>query len=196
MLTHEEAAFLAKHGYSANDVYDGRGQRQADRMNAASAAEKRIVLGNPCEKAGHRLRTRSGHCCQCDPKKLAYQDRHRAHQYVYIAGSKAGNLLKIGTASDIERRKYTLVNAVYGGFKDWEMIFYMKIREAGKVEGEAQRSLSQYQVIRTYMKDGKHQEAKELLQTSFANALNAILRAANGQIDKNAFMSSKYAQYG
>lgn len=42
---------------------------------------------------------------QCDPKKLAFQARFRAEQYVYIAGSTSARLIKIGTCIDTNQRE-------------------------------------------------------------------------------------------
>src|SRR5437016_2824107 len=100
MLT-DELRFLWRHGFASDDVYDGRGQSQAYRRQAAKAAGKFFVLGEPCRAKGHRLRTRSHHCVQCDPKKIAFQRRYNSPGYVYIAGSMSGRVIKIGTAIDI-----------------------------------------------------------------------------------------------
>jgi hypothetical protein len=110
------------------------------------------------------LRTRSGHCAQCDTRTLAYQGRHHSPGYVYIAGSLSAKLLKIGTAIDIEQRKSNLRHQAYGGIHDWEMLFYAKVDNGGKVEGDALRLLRSFKITRTYEKDGSLQDASELLQ--------------------------------
>jgi hypothetical protein len=56
----EEVRFLARHGYSEADVYDGRYQSKERRAAAAKEAGKHLVLarvigrGN-CRRMGHRL---------------------------------------------------------------------------------------------------------------------------------------------
>lgn len=84
----DELEFLKRHGVKLEEVHDGQRQSQARRRTEAERLGKTLVLGPPCQAANHRLRTRAGHCVQCDPKKLAYQTRHTAPGYVYIAGSK------------------------------------------------------------------------------------------------------------
>ena len=37
--------------------------------------------------AGHRLRSRAGHCFQCDTARIAFVKRHHDTAYIYIAGS-------------------------------------------------------------------------------------------------------------
>jgi len=85
-LTQDEQRFLARYGLTANDVYDGRGVHNKIRRRLAKEVGKAVILKTPCAKAGHRLATRAGHCVQCDPKKLAFQQRHSESGYVYIAG--------------------------------------------------------------------------------------------------------------
>ena len=89
-LTDDEIWFLRLRGFSPEDVYDGRYEFKEDREMAAKNAGKTLVLGPRCRAAGHRLRTRSGHCVQCDPKKIAFQERYNSPGYVYIAGSLSG----------------------------------------------------------------------------------------------------------
>lgn len=174
MLTKDELEFLRTQGLSTADVYDGRGQSSAAWKAGVRSAGKTVVLGSPCSSKGHRLRTRSGHCAQCDTAKLSYQKRHNTEGYIYIAGSKAARLLKVGTCVDIEQRRRNLRNQMYGGITDWEMLFTAKVDAGGKVEGDALARLSRFKVVRMYEKDGKKQEAAEMLKTSFSVALSVV----------------------
>lgn len=174
MLTKDETEFLRNQGLTAVDVYDGRGQSSASWKAGVRSAGKTVVLGTPCTSKGHRLRTRSGHCAQCDTAKLSYQKRHNTEGYIYIAGSKAAKLLKVGTCVDIEQRRRNLRNQMYGGISDWEMLFTAKVDAGGKVEGDALARLSKHKVVRMYEKDGKKQEAAEMLKASFSAVLAAV----------------------
>src|SRR5260370_33669925 len=101
LLSADEVRFLARHGYSEEDVYDGRYQSKEGRAAAAKEAGKHLVLagvigrGN-CRRMGHRLRTRAGHCIQCKPTNIAFQRREDTPGYVDIACSLAGPVLKSG----------------------------------------------------------------------------------------------------
>lgn len=108
MLTKDEIEFLKTQGLTAADVYDGRSQSSATWKVGVRAAGKTVVLGTPCSSKGHRLRTRSGDCAQCDTAKLSYQKRHNSEGYIYIAGSKSAKLLKVGTCVDIDQRHRNL----------------------------------------------------------------------------------------
>ncbi len=177
MLTVAELNFLKSQNLTAKDVYDGRNQSAAVWKAEVRAAGLTLVLGTPCKNGGHRLRTRSGHCVQCDTSKLSYQNRHNAPGYIYIAGSRSARLLKIGTAIDIDQRTHNLRHQAYGGIGDWEMLFTVKVENGGKTEGDALSRLTRFKVIQTYDKDGSLQDAVELLQTSFTKAINAIAAA-------------------
>jgi hypothetical protein len=177
MLTEIEIEFLKSQGLAQHDVYDGRGQSKEEWRAAAKSEGKILVLGTPCGEANHRLRTRSGHCVQCNSKKIAFQERHNSVGYVYIAGSMDAKLIKIGTAIDIEQRLSNLRHQAYGGIRDWEMLFTAKVTNSGKTEGEALSQLKQSKITRAYSKDGNEQEASELLKTNFTKAINAVGRA-------------------
>ncbi|MFT4163385.1 GIY-YIG nuclease family protein [Shinella sp.] len=195
MLTRDEIDFLKAQGLSPADVYDGRGQSSAAWKAGVRSAGKTVVLGSPCSSKGHRLRTRSGHCAQCDTAKLSYQKRHNTEGYIYIAGSKAARLLKVGTCVDIEQRRRNLRNQMYGGISDWEMLFTAKVEAGGKVEGDALARLSKFKVVRMYEKDGKKQEAAEMLKTSFSVALSVVqesLKATKATEIRKALKTSDY----
>ena len=195
MLSKEEKAFLRSQNLSDADVYDGRGQASAEWKRAAREAGLTVVLGAPCAKGGHRLRTRSGHCIQCDTSKISYQKRHHSVGYVYIAGSKSAQLLKIGTAVDIEQRKGNLRRQAYGGASDWEMLFSAKVTNGGKTEGEAIRRLAKYRVSASYAKDGNQQEAIEMLRVGYTKALNAVAKAIGDEPPSELWQSAHRDDY-
>ncbi len=178
-FTDDERRWLAWHGFSTDDVYDGRGQSQATRRRAAKAAGKILVLGPPCRAKGHRLRTRSHHCVQCDPKKLAYQKRFSAEQYVYIAASRSAKLIKIGTCVHCGQREGQLRSEKYGDVGDWELIYSIEVRNAGEIEEHTRARLSKYRApARPYWKDNIEQYATELLLCSFSRAKKALEEVA------------------
>ncbi|RWJ74665.1 MAG: GIY-YIG nuclease family protein [Mesorhizobium sp.] len=180
MLTKDELDFLKSQGLTAADVYDGRGQSSHVWKAGVRSEGKTVVLGTACSAKGHRLRTRSGHCAQCDTAKLGYQKRHNTEGYIYIAGSKSAKLLKVGTCVDIEQRRKNLRHQAYGNVTDWEMLFTAKVDAGGRIEGDALARLSKYKVVRMYEKDGRKQEAAEMLKTSFSVALAAVQESLKG----------------
>lgn len=178
ILTDAEKRFLAWYGLGPNDVFDARGMSGRLWKQRIREEDKTVALGSACGNGGHRLRTRAGHCVQCDPKKLAFQARHSADQYVYIAGSLSTKLIKIGTCKNVPQRERQMRAESYGGANDWAVIFSIKVRNAGDIEHQARSKISQYMVVKPYWKDGFRQSGIELLQCSFSRAKEALLSVA------------------
>lgn len=180
MLTKGEILWLAQHGFSADDVYDGRWESQRQRRKGAKAAGKALVLGSPCGAAGHRLRTRSHHCVQCNIANLGFQNRYNSHGYVYIAGSRSGRVIKLGIARDIMQRESQLRNERHAGLGDWEVLFFIAVDQAGRVENEASKKVKGRRVSAEYLKDGAPQTATEILEASYTSALEAVAETVGG----------------
>lgn len=180
LLTDNELWFLGSVGLGPDDIFDARGLRQSFWRRRAKEEGKTLALGNPCTNGRHRLKTRGGHCVQCDPKKLAYQRRFGAEQYVYIAGSTSKQLIKIGTCEHCGQRERQLRNEGYGGASDWELVYSIKVRNAGEIEHAARMRLSEYVApARPYWKDNVEQYATELLSCSFSRARRALEEVAS-----------------
>ncbi|WP_142114563.1 hypothetical protein [Bosea sp. AK1] len=177
-LTRDELFFLTRQGLTDQHVLDGRRMSKEQIRLVAKDQGKSVVLGSACAKAGHRLRTRSGHCVQCDPAKLGYQKRHRAQSEVYIAISRSSGLVKVGNSTNCDVRISKINFDGVGGTKDWQLIFRLPVEEGGRLEIETQVLLSEYMVVTSYMKDGRPQDSRECFRCSPGRALEAILRAA------------------
>ena len=148
-LTAAELAFLKKYGLSANNVYDGRGQSKIKREAAAKRGGFDLILAAGCTNGGHRLKTRPGHCAQCDTSKLARQTRYNTSGSVYIAGSLQTRLLKIGSTDNVELRERTLLyESGYASAPDWKLLFHTRVAKKGEVEAAALRSLNYCKVAR------------------------------------------------
>jgi hypothetical protein len=159
------------------------------------AANKTVALGSKCRSAGHRLRSRRGHCVQCDASKLGYQARYRADQYVYIAGSRSSKLIKIGTCGNLEQRERQVRAERYASAGDWRFIFHVKVSRAGEIEDLAQSRLSRYSVMRSYWKNGVMQDGVELFKCSFSQAKNALMEVAESAKLSGPWEASNSALY-
>ena len=143
MLTDEEKRFLRDHKIQLNQVYDGRGMTKSAYQQAMQGTRMIVVAGTaPCKKAGHKLRTKSGHCFQCNPKVISFQKRSQSNAHVYIAGSVKGEYIKIGLAEDLDNRLRQLNDWAYGNAKDWKMLASSFVENAGRVENTVQTKLS------------------------------------------------------
>ncbi|WP_421405094.1 hypothetical protein [Agrobacterium fabrum] len=75
------------------------------------------------------------------------------------------------------------------------MLFTAKVDAGGKAEGDALARLSKSKVIRMYEKDGKKQEAAEMLKTSFSVASSVVqesLKTTKATEIRKALKTSDY----
>lgn len=170
IFTKQELAFLEQHKFCEEDVYDGRGESKRFRESQAKDAGKILILTSvPCQLAGHRIRTRAGHCAQCKPASIGFTTRETAAGYVYIAGSRQGQLIKIGVAGDMGQRSRQLNAERYGGYKDWVVLIHVLVNECGRLERLISNSIRGERVYATYWKDGSPQ----MIRCSFSAAFKA-----------------------
>ncbi|MEH2515162.1 ferredoxin-like protein FixX [Bradyrhizobium sp. AZCC 1610] len=117
----------------------------------------------------HRLRSRVGHCIECDTARIAFVRRHHAEAYIYIAGSLGSRVVKVGNALWPERRVSALNSRCYGSIRDWVMLYHIKFVDAGKVEFGAHRRLFGYRRGR-----------QEIFRCNYELARKALTEAATG----------------
>jgi hypothetical protein len=111
---------------------------------------------------------------------LGFQQRYNAPGYVYIAGSLSGRVIKFGTAVDITQRENQLRKERHAGLDDWEVLFFIKVDQAGRVEDEASKRTPGKHVYRNYIKDNVAQTAIEVFEGSFSDALTALTEVLGG----------------
>ncbi len=189
-----ELSFLYRYGLDTDDVYDGRGESKRTRERRAKEEGKTLIFASAC-RVGHRLKTRSGHCAQCNPINIAFQDRYNAYGYVYIAGSLSGRAIKFGNAGTIEQRENQLRAERYGGLRDWRVLFHVKVNERGRVEHNARASVQGYQVIRSYEKNGFYQTAVEMIRCPFSAALRSLQDTIGDNPRRDVWQSSNCDEY-
>ena len=189
-LNAEELAFLRSQGISPSGVLIAPDLGRERAKEIAKARGLLIVLGSRCKKAGHRLRTRSGHCIQCDPSKIAYQKRHSLHGFVYIAGSLNAKLIKVGGTEAIRDRVDRLRSERYGGAGDWLLLLHVELDRYGEAESRAHSILFRHRVEAPYLKDGHEQFGREVYRCSFSIA-EAALDKALAELEVQAKRSSR-----
>jgi hypothetical protein len=195
VLTESEIRFLQWYNLTPDDVFDGRNYSQAGTRMLAEQYGKTLVLGSPCRARGHRLRTRPGHCAQCDPKKIAYQIRFSSPGYVYIAGSLAGRAVKFGSSIDVAQRENQIRFQSYGGQSDWIVLYHVYVPDAARVEHNARTALSRFKFSRPYYKDGSRQWADELLKCSFSTAIDVLTRQVANIAKSNEWKADSCWRY-
>jgi hypothetical protein len=174
-LTESELDFLRSQGLSLLDIFDCRGRSIAACKDEAKKIGQRILLHGTCSKGGHRLKTRYGHCVQCDTSKIAFQGRKSASGVVYVMYSHKAKLTKIGYSANIDIREDKVRYDSLAGATDWTLVFYLRSGSAGRLELEVHRSLSEFRVKETYVKDGKNQTTRECYACRPLLAVNKIV---------------------
>lgn len=174
-LRPDQLSFLAAHGIPLSCVFDASGMRKPEYHTAMTELGMSFAYGvNPCNKAGHTLRTRAGHCIQCDHAKIAYMMRHDAAGTLYIAATATGKLIKIGSTNDLSTRQRNLNVFRYGGSGDWQVLATARCPTAGRVECAVHSRLSRYSVPGEYNQGGRRRRCYELFRCNFSDARDAI----------------------
>jgi hypothetical protein len=144
-------------------VFDATGLSKSRYEPIMKELEKSFAYGvTPCRAAGHTLRSRAGHCIQCNTACIAFQKRHQKDGYIYIAGSVSSRMIKIGVTGDIQNRRASLNQKLYGGANDWEILLSAHIGNAGRIESDAHKALSVFSTEGTYISEGRVTECYEL----------------------------------
>ena len=190
-LSEVELVFLGQHGLSADDVFDWRGVNRHKARAIMKSSGKVLALGAACNEAGHRLRTRAGHCVQCDPAKISYQSRKTSRATLYAAESRDEGVFKIGISQDPTKRIGALKKEKYGGMSDWTLVMARELRNAGQSESGIHQSLHAYSVTGEYYKGDHLQSAKEIFRCSLENVKKAFLaNISRDQLVENGFRAA------
>jgi hypothetical protein len=176
--TAEQIRFLQAQAIPLSRLFDATGMSRAVYQAAMKELEMVVAVGvSPCKEAGHTLRTRAGHCAQCNTHALAFLLRHDEPGEVYIATSAKMHLLKIGTSQYSLARMSNLNSYGYGGATDWSVHSNQSCKKAGRVEFMAHGLLHNHRVSRSYTKTGYTVECQELFSCTPAEATTAVQAA-------------------
>lgn len=149
--------------------------------NYVGGLRRGVAYGvTPCAKKNHTLRNKSGNCLQCYPASIGYENNHNRGGYIYIAQSKAGKIIKIGTTENILVRTKTLNEQKYGSQLDWIIPVSREVKKnCGQIEKAMHAKLKEFYVIGRYLKDGTTQSTYELFKYPIEEAtqnLDEILK--------------------
>ena len=177
-LRPDQQAFLTANRIPLSAVFDASGLSKSQYSPIMKSMEKWVAIGvTPCNKFGHQMRTRAGHCMQCNELAHVFLQRHINPGEVYIAGSNKGAFIKIGTAKSSLNRINSLNSIGYGGVDDWKLILVMQVKDAGLIEFVAQKSISEFAYPTSYLRDGKKVECVETFRCKYSRAKTALLNS-------------------
>lgn len=173
-LTAEQIIFLKSQNVSPSLLYDASGLSKQERIAMMDRLEKLFYYGGaPCKAGGHTLRTKAGHCIQCDTSKIAFQLRSSAAGYVYLAWSPSTKYIKIGYSKfHPQERAEILRNEAYGKIRDWDVKQVVRLeRNAGRTEFSIHAKLEPHIEPITYEKEkGVYVECREIFNCDLAHA--------------------------
>ncbi len=179
-LNKEQLAFLKEHKVSSKFVFDAKGLKKSEYKEIMKDLNKLVAFNvTPCSKFSHTLRTRSGHCCQCNTAYLEFQKRNDSEGIVYIAKSLLGKIIKIGFTKSIQIRSESLNRTKYGGFNDWIIVYAIESKEAGKIENKICSELSDFSKYINYEHDNHTQLASEIFTINSTMAIKLLLEVCN-----------------
>lgn len=165
-LSADQIFFLKSQNISPSLVFDASGYSKAERTAIMKEQEKLFYFGDAvCKRAGHSLRTKAGHCIQCDTSTIAYQLRSSAKGYVYLAYSPSTKYVKVGFSKHHPQdRAEILRNEAYGKIRDWDAKKVVMLeKDAGRMEFAIHAKLEPYLKTITYNRsNGEVIECREI----------------------------------
>lgn len=179
-LTKSQTDFLSSQGLSEKMTFDAKGLKKAD-YKAQMKPNGKIIAYNvtPCREKGHTLRTRNGHCAQCNTASIGFQKRSEKVGFTYIAGTKNGEIIKIGfTEIGVDLREISLNRTKYGKFDDWKILFAVNCVNALEVENLTKAMLKEKSTSILYEHDGKKQKTDELFKCSYSQAKEILIKVS------------------
>src|SRR5260370_31670747 len=181
-LTDDQARLLRSHQIPERAIFDASGMSRRRYQREMEIEEKLFAIGvTPCKRGKHTIRTRNGHCIQCNTANIAFIKRHYQNAYVYIAGSRRERGIKIGCSEAPWKREALINQRGYGGISDWRLLFYAKFPNAGKIEFYAHNRLSEFASYRTYFRENVQVECREIFSCGYSKARGTLTAvSANG----------------
>ena len=190
-LTKRQLEFISNQGIPLSSMFDASGLSKRIYTERMREQGKAFAFGvAPCAAEGHTLRTRAGHCIQCNTSNIAYMLRNIGPGYVYVAASLHGRLLKVGSCERVSGRQESLRSQRYGGHSDWEILAHAHFDQRGKVEGEIQKALQRWRVSGGYWKGDDWTECYELFVCKISRVID-LLKRFDGAAEYKCYIKIK-----
>lgn len=174
-LKKQEIAFLDKHRIALEQIIDATGLARAEYAPLMESSGSLVAIGVTACELGHRMRSKSGKCVQCNPSTLAYAKRYYEPAFVYVAYSKSGGLAKVGhTQVGMSRRIALLKSQKCGGYSDWVEQCSRWCPSGPQIEDEIHALLSEFRTEREY--GSKQGTSRELYCCPAYKAIGAYIR--------------------
>ena len=177
-LSDEQRAFIAVHGIPLGLLFDASGMTRSHYQRVMKEEGKEFAFGvGLCNRMHKAIRSRAGHCMQCNPARLAFVFGEDAPANIYIAGSMLARLLKIGRSGDLESRLRNLNVESWADHYDWRLLAFAHCESAGRVERAVHGRLASWVSSCDYVQGRKRHHSYEVFSCNFADARAAVLKA-------------------
>lgn len=176
-LSRDQIEFLARHLVPERTIFNAKGLSKSTYQQRMRDEDCDIAYGTAsCEKAGHTLRVRSGHCVQCNTATLSFQLRNKSSGEVYVAESlREPRIVKVGSSVSSVTRLANLNSEQYAGRNDWTRKYHYGVKNMGVVEFEIHATLSKYAVTdKYYLSHGNKTLCREIFSCSTEVAINTL----------------------
>jgi hypothetical protein len=177
-LSSDELEFLKAKRVPLSKVFDAYGMGKSEYHDAMKPLGAWIAFNvTACGKGGHKMRTRAGHCVQCDPAKISFIARNDKSAQVYVAHSPRRHYTKVGSAEDATVRVKSLNTHQYGQIDDWQLFYCASCEQAGEVEFRTHSLLAQHYLPRANAVGANSNQSQELFACEPSVAVEAVKKA-------------------
>lgn len=185
-LAEQERHFIDSMGITLDQIIDATGMKPAQYMPLMKKQGALLAWGStPCQKHGHRLRDKHGHCVMCAPSSLGFAKAHHVSANVYVAYSASAKRVKVGSTANVVDRIRQLNLHKSAGATDWVWCVFYGCDNAGAVETEVRRQLRKYKVDAPYgAKEGVSNEIFRCGRRTAVKALHDVLFMPNSEFEE------------
>lgn len=174
-MNNEQRVFFLKNNIPFELTYNANGLPLSAEVQDIMKAEGKGFAYNAtsCENEGHTISDSTGHCVECEIKRIATTKRSFSVGCVFIAGSVIGQVIKIGSTRSKEIKAASLNRTKFGNYDDWEILYSCYCPESGKVEDAIMTELKRYS---SNVHDEHHDrlpKTKELFRCGYNKAIEA-----------------------
>jgi hypothetical protein len=175
MLTNEQMMFLKRQKIELFQMFNAQGLTKVEYHAEMKREDKLFAYGVKECGSGHSLRTRAGHCIECNTANIAFMVRHNKRATVYVAASRSIGIIKIGSSTQLPVREEQIRKYAYAGATDWIIVSSVLCDNAGKVEKETQKKLKAFQWEATYVWEGRETDCYEVFKCGYPEAHKALI---------------------
>ena len=176
-LTKKQITFLNRLNVPLHKVIDASLLSKTERQELMDDGDYWVSYGYPpCRNEEHKLKlkTKPGHCLECNPARMEFLRRHVSPGFVYVAFSNDMKISKIGITKSITLRESSLNSTAYGGTRDWRILFSVYAPRAGDIESLCHKKLKDVSFLSETQKGGHSQSTYELFNCPAEQAIEVL----------------------